>query len=91
MLQNEWQPNILDRLYQIMFKIIILSQIGADRYQKHIFEILLLSPPWSVVPCYFVMSKNIGRFFFKNYAFSENLNFKHGHKNLMKSPTDLKF
>ena len=32
-----------------MFKIIILSQIGADRYQKHIFEILLLSPPWSVV------------------------------------------
>ena len=48
-LQNEWQPNILDRLYQIMFKIIILSQIGADRYQKHIFEILLLSPPWSVV------------------------------------------
>jgi hypothetical protein len=49
-LQNEWQPNILDRLYQIMFKIIILSQIGADRYQKHIFKILLLSPPWSVVP-----------------------------------------
>ena len=49
MLQNEWQPNILDRLYQIMFKIIILSQIGTDRYQKHIFEILLLSPPWSVV------------------------------------------
>ena len=28
-----------------MFKIIILSQIGADRYQKLIFEILLLSPP----------------------------------------------
>ena len=27
-----------------MFKIIILSQIGADRYQKLIFEILLLSP-----------------------------------------------
>ena len=49
-LQNEWQLNILDRLYQIMFKIIILSQIGADRYQKHIFEILLLSPPWTVVP-----------------------------------------
>ena len=49
MLQNEWQPNILDRLYQIMFKIIILSQIGADRYQKHIFEILLLSPPWRAV------------------------------------------
>ena len=43
-LQNEWQTNILDRLYQIMFKIIILSQIGADRYQKHIFEIILLSP-----------------------------------------------
>ena len=39
MLQNEWQPNILDKLRQIMFKIIILSQIGADRYQKHIFEI----------------------------------------------------
>ena len=49
MLQNEWQPNILDRLYQIMFKIIILSQIGADRYQKHIFEILLLSAPWRAV------------------------------------------
>ena len=28
-----------------MFKIIILSQIGADRYQKQIFKILLLSPP----------------------------------------------
>ena len=26
-----------------MFKIIILSKIGADRYQKLIFEILLLS------------------------------------------------
>ena len=26
--------NILDRLYQIMFKIINLSQIGADIYQK---------------------------------------------------------
>ena len=51
MLQNERQPNILDRLHQIMLKIIILSQIGADRYQKHIFEILLLSPPWSVVQC----------------------------------------
>ena len=38
MLQNEWQPNILDRLYQIMFKIIILSQIGADRYQKTYFR-----------------------------------------------------
>ena len=44
MLQNELQPTILDKLYQIMFKIIILSQIGADRYQKHIFEIILLSP-----------------------------------------------
>ena len=44
MLQNELQPNILDKLYQIMFKIIILSQIGADRYQTHIFEIILLSP-----------------------------------------------
>ena len=32
-----------------MFKIIILSQIGADRYQKLIFEILLLSPPWRTV------------------------------------------
>ena len=41
MLQNEWQPNILDKLHQIMVKIIILSQIGADRYQKLIFEILL--------------------------------------------------
>ena len=27
-----------------MFKIIILNQVGADRYQKLIFEILLLSP-----------------------------------------------
>ena len=26
-----------------MFKIIILSQIGADRYQKLIFEILLIN------------------------------------------------
>ena len=35
-----------------MFKIIILSQIGADRYQKLIFEIVLLSPtPWSTVHC----------------------------------------
>ena len=45
MLQNECQSNILVRLHQIMFKIIILSQIGDDRYQKLIFEILLLSPP----------------------------------------------
>ena len=42
-LQNEWQSIILVRLYQIMLKIIILSQIGADRYQKPIFEVLLLS------------------------------------------------
>ena len=34
-----------------MFKIIILSQIGANGYQKHIFEILLLSPPWRAVYC----------------------------------------
>ena len=34
-----------------MFKIIILSQIGADRYQKLLFEILLLSPPWRAVQC----------------------------------------
>ena len=32
-----------------MFKIIILSQIGADRYKKLIFEILILSPPWRTV------------------------------------------
>ena len=44
MLQNEWQPSVLDKLYQITFKIIILRQIGAYRYQKHIFEIILLSP-----------------------------------------------
>ena len=44
-LQNQQQSNILDRLYQIMFKTIILSQIGADRYQKLIFEIIFLSPP----------------------------------------------
>ena len=59
MLQNDWQPNILDRLYQIIFKIIILSQIGADRYQKHIFEILLLSPPWRAVPWRHVNSGDI--------------------------------
>ena len=49
MLQNEWQLSILVRLYPIMFKIIILSQIGADRYKKLIFEILILSPPWRTV------------------------------------------
>jgi len=48
-LQNEWQSNILDRLYKIMFKIIVLSQIGADRYQKLISEIPLLSLPWRAV------------------------------------------
>ena len=45
MLQNEWQPTILDRLYQIMFKIIILSQIGADRYQKNHFRNTTFVPP----------------------------------------------
>ena len=45
MLQNEWKPNILDRLYQIMFKIIILSQIGADRYQKNHFRNTTFVPP----------------------------------------------
>ena len=44
-LQNQPKSKILDRLHQIMFKIIILCQIGAGRYQKLIFEILLLSPP----------------------------------------------
>ena len=43
MLQNEWQLNILDRLYQIIFEMIILSRIGTDRYRNRIFEILLLS------------------------------------------------
>ena len=43
--ENEWQSNILVRLYQIIFKIIILSQIGADKYQNIIFEIL----PWRTV------------------------------------------
>ena len=40
-----------------MFKIIILSQIGADRYQKLIFEILLLSPLgelWSGLIDYYI-------------------------------------
>ena len=46
---NQQQSNILDRLYQIMFKIIILSQIWVDKYQKLIFEILLLSSPWRAV------------------------------------------
>ena len=61
MLQNEWQPNILDILYQIMFKITILSQIGADRYQKHIFKIVLLSPPppWRAVHCSFSIQLEI--------------------------------
>ena len=36
--------------YQIMFKIVILSQIGADRYQKLILEILLL--PGRTVECH---------------------------------------
>ena len=50
MLQNEWQSNILDRLYQIMLKIIILSWIGADIYQKLIFEIpCTFVPPWRTV------------------------------------------
>ena len=49
MLQNEWKSNILDRLYQIMIKIIILSQVGADRYQKLISEIPLLSLSWRAV------------------------------------------
>ena len=52
MLQNEWESNILDRLYHILFKIIILSQIGGDGYQKLIFETLLLSPPWRTVDWY---------------------------------------
>ena len=43
MLQNEWQLHILDRLYQIIFEMIILSRIGTDRYRNRIFEILLLS------------------------------------------------
>ena len=55
MLQNEWQLQSLDRLYQIIFKIFILSQIGADRYQKLIFKILLLSPPWRAVQWYICM------------------------------------
>ena len=40
-----------------MFKIIILSQIGADRYQKLIFEILHLSPHgelWSGLIDYYI-------------------------------------
>ena len=57
-LQNEWQSNILVRLYQIMFKISIVSQIGADRYKKLILEILLLSPPlgelWSGCVEYYI-------------------------------------
>ena len=37
-LQNQQQSNILDRLYQIMFRIIVLSQIGADKYKKTRFR-----------------------------------------------------
>ena len=47
-LQNQQKSKILDRLHQIMFKIIILCQIGADRYQKLIFEILLFVPPLEI-------------------------------------------
>ena len=43
-LQNEWQLNISDTLHQIMFKIIILSQIGSDRYQKLIFKYFFPPP-----------------------------------------------
>ena len=32
-----------------MLKIIILSQMGADRYQKLIFQKILSSPPWRAV------------------------------------------
>jgi hypothetical protein len=35
--------------WMIIFKLIILSQIGAKRYQNIILEILLLSPLWSTV------------------------------------------
>ena len=50
-----------------MFKIIILSQIGADRYQKHILEILLLSPPWRAVQWQFLKnSQRIPKEFRKN-------------------------
>ena len=60
MMENEWQSNILVRLYQIMFKINILSQIGADRYQKLIFEILLLSPRWRAQYCEILTGSGIG-------------------------------
>ena len=46
-LQDEWQSNVLDRLYQIMIKIIVLSWNGADRYQKIIFDIhITFVPPF---------------------------------------------
>ena len=35
-------------------QIIILSQIGANRYQNSILEIILLSPLWSTVQSYFL-------------------------------------
>ena len=91
MLQNEWQPNILDRLYQIMFKIIILSQIVTDRYQKHIFEILLLSPPFSFLQWWSIadvsqqglhFKKKISKIFFFYLTFTDvNM----GHQKVPKS------
>ena len=41
-----------------MFKIIILSQIGADRYEKLIFEKLLLSPLGELCSAAVSLSKN---------------------------------
>ena len=49
-LEGQFQTTIHVK-HQIMFKIAILSQIGADRYQKLIFEILFLPPPWRTVYC----------------------------------------
>ena len=58
--QNEWQSIVLDKLYQIMFKLIILSQIRAIRHQNLTIEILLLSPFWSTVHCMYVFLKRKG-------------------------------
>ena len=41
--------NILGKFHEIISKYIISSQIGVDAYRKLIFNILLLSPFWSIV------------------------------------------
>ena len=64
-----------------MFKIIILSQIGADRYKKHIFEIPLLSPLGELCNVHAICSYK--KWSYKKYYTSEILAF------FKKSPVEL--